>query len=164
MRRLASLVALALVSGCVFFDDTDGPTCGAQPDSAPVLNLVDPSTLACTAFTVANCDPACGPCPALASPLPTWGACDSACRALDEGACRTSPGCRIAFDPTLDALGFLGCYPTDKDVAASVPCDGLDAWECSRHDDCEGAYVMDTTKTPVARLFTACVPEPVPSS
>jgi hypothetical protein len=53
----------------------------------------------------------------------------------------------------------MGCYPVDMNPAPSVACSGLDAWNCSRHDDCAAFYTMNTTTVPTSELFQSCVQE-----
>jgi hypothetical protein len=157
MWRFALLVA---IPACLEHHE-----CLTPQALAPALNLIDPTTLQCQTFTDSSCDSACGPCPAVAAPAPpSWGSCDSTCRTLDETSCRITAGCRVARKaPQLGAPStYVGCYPTDTSIAASVPCGGLGAWECSRHDDCEATYVVNTTTAPTSWLFQTCEPELFP--
>ena len=170
--RLASLLLL-IAPACAFFDDDDhGHKClepqGETNAFAPqFVNLVDPSTLQCRQFSdEGNCNDTCQPCPGLdiAAP-PSWGACGSSCEGLGELACQTTGGCRVARDLSRMAAGsgdFLGCYAIDMLPAPSVPCSGLDAWSCSRHDDCE-AYYSPSTLDGASWQFAMCVPELHPS-
>ena len=163
--RLVILVVMLSASACVFFDKDDhNPPPGCLAEAVPAINLIDPTTLECHTFTTQSCDPQCGPCPALAQPAPpSWGSCQSSCRAItNEVSCGLTAGCRVARDLAKHNAGltdFIGCYPIDMNPAPSVPCGGLDAWNCSRHDDCEAFYTTNTTTQPVSELFQSCVPE-----
>jgi hypothetical protein len=78
-----------------------------------------------------------------------WALCDSGCEVLGEDECRAADGCRAAYldlCPQCDALllEFWGCWG----VAPSGPirggeCGPLDAYECSRHDDCVAVHLTD---------------------
>jgi hypothetical protein len=105
-----------------------------------------------------------------------WGVCGSPCEALDETSCRAADGCRAIFanrfPPNADGIDFVyeACWPT----APSGPvrgggCAGLDAQECSRHDDCIAEHESDWSGCPdfsncdfVAGNFDACVDETAP--
>jgi hypothetical protein len=176
--RFACLAVLAVVlastSACTVYwgDDGDDIVCPQGDQEAGIADpgLVNPQTNQCEFFGTGGCG--CGnPCPlagaeadALA-PVPSWGSCASSCIGLGEQQCITTPGCRTAYDwgcLFTDALcpletPFLGCYPTDTTGPVNgTSCEGLDAWECSRHDDCLGAYGRDGTG------FRQCAPEFVP--
>jgi hypothetical protein len=105
-----------------------------------------------------------------------WGVCGSQCESLDEASCRAADGCRPIFanrfPPNADGVDFVyeTCWPT----APSGPvrgggCAGLDAQECSRHDDCIAEHESDWSACPdttncdfVAGSFDACVDETTP--
>jgi len=147
--RLVRVAAIALVAsgGCVIhLGGDDDPPC-LEVDYV-ASGLVDPTTLQCQYFGP-ECDPACGPCPATADiAYPSWGSCDSPCRGLAEWECANTSGCRATYDYACIYLDivcplpspFLGCYPTDATGPVQGACLGLDAWECSRHDDCMASY------------------------
>ena len=153
LPSLALLLALPL-GACVLHlgDDDDVPcagtnTGGAAGDVAGTL-LVDPSTLACVEFGFGTCNDSCGPCPEPLPPFPSWGACQSQCTGLSEIACTNTPGCRTTYDdaclrtdgPCPLLTPFLGCFAVDTSGPIQGACDGLDAFECSRHDDCLATY------------------------
>lgn len=85
--------------------------------------------------------------------FPDWGLCYSECSNLAEDACLAAPGCRAAYvgdcPEGLDCASmsyhyFYECWA----VAPSGPiqggdCTGLDAYECSRHDDCVANHYPD---------------------
>ncbi len=162
VTRLASLLsalpALALClasSACVLHlgDDDQPQTCGAEDgggagDVAGTL-LVDPNTLACTEFGFGGTCGLCGPCPEPLPPIPSWGACQSQCTGLSEIACDQTAGCRTTYDHNCllgegDCIAFqafLGCFAIDNTGPALGPCEGLDAFECSRHENCLATYL-----------------------
>lgn len=163
MRRssLPTLLALSLLlttSACGFYfgDDDDDPclypaeTTGA--DYQP-LELRNPFTGECQSFGGGGwCDYECGPCPAYDEPAvadPSWGYCESQCTGLDEAACLDTPACRGAYvdvcPPYADcdvesALAFADCWAVDQTGPIQGECSGLDAWDCSRHDDCRAVH------------------------
>jgi hypothetical protein len=159
MRRL--LPVLLLAAGCNLYFDTGDDVC-ALVDVAPAQELRDPSSGECVPFGFGGgCD--CGPCPAGAEQaFPDWGTCFSECEALDEVTCALTSGCRAAyheFTNTDRHIEFMGCWA----VAPSGPvqggaCAGLDAYECSRHDDCS-AWYGDTIDGPTRQLFQRCEAE-----
>lgn len=172
MRLAFVAVVLAIAPACTIYwggdDDIDCPAGGQEPGLDP--GLVNPVTLQCETFGGGGCG--CGPCPATeaggnesdAIAFPSWGSCASPCIGLGESECITTPACRTAYDyaclftdgPCPALTPFLGCYPVDTTGPVNgTPCEGLDAWECSRHDDCLGAYSPDVG-------FRICAPELTP--
>lgn len=170
---LVAVLALATAPACTIHwggdDDIICPQGGEEPGIADP-GLVNPQNNQCEWFGGGGCG--CGtPCPALAdaeadalAPVPSWGSCASPCIGLTENQCINTPACRTAYDwgcLFTDALcpletPFLGCYPVDTTGPVNgTSCEGLDAWECSRHDDCLGAYSPDVG-------FRQCAPELVP--
>lgn len=136
------------------------PTVGGQPglfayctpeaacavDSDALIDqLRNPETGQCE--SVGNpCDPSTG------RPIawPDWAWCHSHCSGLDEESCRAADGCRAIYangcppDAGCYYLKFQECWAT----APSGPirgggCGGLDAYQCSRHDDCTAEYGRD---------------------
>lgn len=137
--------------------------CGEPGDCGDVPlveDLINPTTLACENHPPAE------PCSFSPGDL-TWGACDSACRELDETSCLASAGCRATYDHdcffgvgTCTRLTpFLGCYPNDRNLDTVTGCAGLDAWSCSRHEQCAGTY----RETADGFMYARCVPDPTPS-
>jgi hypothetical protein len=178
MNRLVSaalLTAAVSLGGCLYWDTSSQPTgCGVvQGGISTGTSLVDPATLLCESFNIPTCDPDCGGCPpsVKAAPtvaLPTWGSCSSTCRGLDESSCGATTGCRIArdascfFAPPGQACldDFAGCYSTDQIRQPAGTCAGLDAYECSQHDDCAAIYDAPHCNTPgCTTTFVACAPE-----
>lgn len=174
MRFACLAVLLALVPACTIHwggdDDIICPGGEEEPGRDP--GLVNPYTLVCETFGGGG--GGCGrgtPCPAAdtnnesdAIAFPSWGSCASSCIGLTETQCIATPACRTTYDyaclftdgPCPALTPFLGCYPVDTTGPVNgTSCEGLDAWECSRHDDCLGAYSPDVG-------FRQCAPEPVP--
>ena len=174
MRALLPLLAALPLAACTldFGDDTG---CGVAP---PPDRLINPATLTC------EFHPPADPCvwdPAALS----WGACASACVGLDEPACLATPSCRGDYDhDCFFGIGacprttpFLGCFPTDLNLDNVTGCAGLDAWSCSRHEQCAATYRtpatcsdgLDQDSDGVADdpdecvlAYVRCVPEPTP--
>jgi hypothetical protein len=101
------------------------------------------------------------------APIPTWGDCNSYCRALDEAACLDATACRLTYDwacytgdgPCTLEDPFIGCYPVDQTgpVSGGV-CDGLDSWTCSQHDDCAALHTQQCYPDGTCyQQFRACV-------
>lgn len=190
MKRILSLsltmaAGLLFTPGCDLYfhdggDDFDGGGC-VQPDDIPpeVAGVRDPYTGQCTWLGGGNCDPDCGPCPVPATeaePDVSWGACYSECTGLGEQACLDAPGCRGAYysaggpeplppggSPSQDV--FFECWATDRQgPIEGGECTGLDAWQCSRHDDCVAIHALECEGNidgPCSLgVFNQCAPEP----
>lgn len=154
---VATLAFFYLAACTVYFGgDDDQELCAA---SLIPVRLVDPATLTCQDFYVGDCPAGCGPCDVDQAPLPTWGACESACTGLDELPCMDRSGCRAAHDwacwtgdgPCTLEVSYLGCFAVDTTGPVQGPCEGLGADACSRHDDCLALHGGDG--------FVACVNE-----
>ena len=183
MRSLVVLIALTC-SGCLLFFDDGGrggdddclvpagdPRPEALSEPAPLRN---PETLTCDSFG-GGCRPECGPCPLgegeprePQAPIPSWGLCGGTCDALDETACSANAGCRVVKDIRCSIEGncltdFLGCFPTDQFVDASVACaEAPDGQTCSRNPACtafhrEGSALR--TSPQQLREFVLCMTE-----
>jgi hypothetical protein len=142
LRSLASLALLAVAfgPGCQFYfgDDDDG---GCAAILRPELDLLNPTTLTCQYFGGGSdgCNFADST-PALAV---DWATCESGCLGLAEADCLASDACRgvytqlEVFDPTQQIEVFQACFPTaPSGPVTGGSCTGLDAQECSRHNDC----------------------------
>jgi hypothetical protein len=134
-------------------DPMSGSFAGCQaetwvcPDVPVRPPLRNPASGKCESPGGNPCDPAVPP-PTL---VPDWGACDSPCAGLDETTCRAADACRAIYADasppwTEQAPHFVykDCWPT----APSGPvhgggCQGLDAYGCSRHDDCVAHHDAD---------------------
>ncbi|ACY14265.1 hypothetical protein [Haliangium ochraceum] len=168
LRALLTLALLAgLVSGCAIYIDDDGgsgPDGGvcATPPIAP-LRLLDPSTGTCVDFNQGPiCDPVTCECePGPAQPYPSWASCDSYCSGRDELSCMYEPGCRALYHDGQ----FSACHATDQTGPVQGSCEGLDAWSCSRHDDCTAHYetyyaAAESPPWNPTPSFLSCEPEP----
>jgi hypothetical protein len=76
---------------------------------------------------------------------PDWAACVNYCTGLDEYNCMATSGCRAVqmsscpegWDCMETTYTYFECWGTAPSGPISgVPCSGLEAHECSRHDDC----------------------------
>jgi hypothetical protein len=73
-----------------------------------------------------------------------WAMCWSACTGLDQDTCKVTPGCRAVeigdclegWDCDSETFTYFECWATAPSGPVQGPCEGLDAQECSRHDDC----------------------------
>ncbi len=167
--RLAYLaLALASLPACTIYwgDGDDDVICpaGAVADqeglAAPIAGQVNPFTLECQYFGGGG---GCQGAPAedIAQP-PTWGFCESQCTGLEESACIATSGCRTAYDhaclltdgPCPALTPYIGCFAVDQTGPVQGSCEGLDGFECSRHDDCLATYSSDTP-----RQFQLCMAE-----
>lgn len=172
----STLLAALLASGCTIYfgDDGDDEPCLEDDGAIAPITLRNPETGACEDFGGYG-GGGCGPWPAEpdVAPLPDWGFCPSQCEALDEAACLDTAGCRAAYyqwvcpPDTLCDQGelppqFWGCWSVSQSGPVQGACDGLDADECSRHDDCTATYVDDWERD--GRIFDRCAPERVATS
>ncbi len=111
-------------------------------------------------------DPQTGECRAVDLPFctegpdgwPDWGPCNGACDAFatDEPACLLADGCRAiqAGAPGAPAA-YAACWQVPPSgPVRGTPCEGLDAYECSRHDDCAAEHELDALLGVTA--FVAC--------
>ncbi len=149
-----AVLALLLPACTIHWGGDDDIYCPALDEGAPFVpdpGLLNPWTLVCESFGGGGCG-SCGPCAgdAEADPaaIPSWGSCASGCEGLAEAQCQSAANCRTVYDdiclftdgPCSLLTPFLGCYPIDQTGPATGACDGLDAWECSRHNDCLASY------------------------
>lgn len=177
------VLSTALSTGCMFYSGDDdcewGGEGGIAADEAPeyVPGQRNPETGTCEYFGGGGgggggCDDPCQPCdrpaaePAPNEPQPSWGYCESHCTGLEEGTCKDTEACRAIYNT--DGL-YLDCWQTDlSGPVQGGGCDGLDALECSRHDDCAAVHFStcdsgdsDALQEPecYAESFEACIPE-----
>jgi hypothetical protein len=166
MTRSLAILAAILLGGCDLYwgDDDD---CrwgwGAVPEPALAAEYRNPETGLCEGFGGGYpCDDRCGgPCPAIGlAPPPDWGSCFSHCEGLDAATCMATDGCFTAYrdNPYTDGPSeYLGCWQTAPSGPVGGSCANLDAYQCSRHDNCvayySGTHTYDTT-------FASCQPEP----
>ena len=163
-----------LVAGCnLYFDDDGGDDdCPYfEPVERSVWDYRNPATGACELFP--GCDPKvylgdwCT-CAAIdAAPPPDWGACFSTCEALAEGECIETAGCIAAYldparvPPEFDRPAFQGCWAIAPSGPAPGGCANLDAYECSRHDNCSAIYTqqLGPDDSQLGMTFDRCVAE-----
>ena len=178
--RMASVLMLCSLGGCelYFGGDDCAPTAGGA-DLAPLPGLRNPWTGECTygggggggGGTCGGDVPAEPGAPWYDS---TWGFCDSACTGLDEETCLAADACRAIYVDTRPSCAnpgtnviFTACWATAQDgPVRGGGCTALDAWECSRHDDCSALHELmpcapDSLCEAEAASFLACQDEPV---
>jgi hypothetical protein len=120
------------------------------------------------------CEDRCGPCPGPAATdaggagvgaIADWGSCYSQCSGLDQQACYATSGCYAAFLDDANTDGppeFWGCWQTAPSGPIQGQCANLDAYSCSRHDDCIAIYsgVVDGMDSPYpGTKFASCAAE-----
>lgn len=168
MRQL--VVVLALLTGCDLYLGHNGDdVCnyGAADDVAEPAPLHDPYSGQCESVGGYDCPDTCGPCAydtAGALPNQDWASCYSQCTGLSESTCLTTSGCQATYGGGLhQGSGFDGCYATAPSGPVSTgTCDGLDAHECSRHDNCSLFY--GTLPNDGTGPFDHCGAEPTANS
>lgn len=183
---LVSALLMTLASGCqLYFGDDDpcddgGDYAGPGREAPAEEGRRNPQSGQCEYFgsggsDSGSCD-ACGNCwdePNPGVPVPTWGFCESSCTGLDEAGCLATAGCRGIYgivDGTDDIEPqYLACWQIDQGGGPQGEgCAGLDAYQCSTHDDCVaihftsgcsgGEGFQDPTCVPSG--FEACADEP----
>jgi hypothetical protein len=169
MRRFFVVCLIATtttLTGCqLYFGGGDDECVAVDYDVAPAELLRDPQTGDCSGYGSYPCDERCGPCPQTGAAHPDWGSCYSACEDLTEFSCIATDGCRAAYweaKPNADQGSlFRGCWA----IAPSGPerggdCTGLDAYACSRHDDCAAYYdTVQALDPAIPKQFTRCTAE-----
>jgi hypothetical protein len=86
------------------------------------------------------------------APNPDYAQCFAGCEGLDETSCTDAPGCRAIYlsdcpaDAVCDSINynFVDCWgvaPASPDP--SLACEGLDAYNCSRSQDCAARHLQD---------------------
>jgi hypothetical protein len=159
---LLGLSALSTAGCDLYFggdDDCDDWAYGGEPGAAvPAQELRDPYTGQCI-YQSSGYDPnGCGAYEGDRAPVVyyDYATCYSLCEGLDETTCRAGDSCRAIYGcRTTDASGvctdavFAGCWGTaPSGPAFGTPCAGLDALECSRHNDCSAVH----------QAYESCVP------
>ena len=162
MRRLLSVLVLSTLSSCTLYFDDDDDCANWDIAVPPAQELRNPFTGQCEPVGGGwGCDTRCGPCPELADPavVADWGSCFSFCEGLDEGTCAGTSGCRTAYlnDNITDGPPrFFGCWAVAPSGPIAGSCQGLDAQECSRHDNCAALYSAGIEG---GQFFTSCLAE-----
>lgn len=148
------LASLTLSACSIYFGDDDDDCLDYGDGAIAPVGLRNPETGACE--YLGGPGGGCGyDYPAGAAedraPLPDWGECPSECESLTENQCMAAERCRAVYVETPcppDAFcdqaprEFHGCWSIAPSGPAyeRVACEGLDAYECSRHNDCSGIY------------------------
>jgi hypothetical protein len=169
------LVLCVLLSGCDLYfggddDPCEGISMGGGPRPTPPAQEVrDPNTGVCTyqGYDGTGCVNECGPCPLDDQPAIAvdWAACYGSCYDLDESTCFATSGCYAAYveDPAADGKrDFWGCWNTAPSGPVQGACDNLDAYGCSRHDNCIAVYTGTSDATNTAyegTKFLRCLAE-----
>lgn len=149
------LLGIFCISGCVHLssdDDDDELDC----DYLERLVLRDPETGACVDLgsTAPECL-ACGNCVPAGTDRTNRAFC-GLCEGNDEARCLADVSCRAAYaDPDGSFLGCWGALPMD--ASSSGACAGLDAYACSRRNDCSAWY---SRLAPGVNMFDHCSDEP----
>jgi hypothetical protein len=162
MMRHRLLVVCLLLTGCDLYlggDDTGDDVCNVDyggGGGGPDYQYRDPTTAQCSSFGGGGCD--CYGC-ADTAPIPDWGSCQSVCSELTESDCATTPGCYSAWLVGGDTTMYWDCFQTAPSGPVAGSCDGLDAYACSRHDNCRAYYSSNAGST----KFDFCSDEPDPT-
>lgn len=181
----ASLLLPAL-SGCILLDGDDDdcdyggvPRAGEADIAIPTPFLRNPDTGQCEEIPTdtggGECDP-CGRCPPTDPQAPPdWGECQNACTGLDEATCLATDACRASYLTACllggcpdDGYEYYACWAVaPAGYTRGGACEGLAAYDCSRHDDCVTRHVkitdcVDCTSDPTVGGFESCAAEPEP--
>jgi hypothetical protein len=163
MRAAAFLALLIPLGGCELYfgsgddDDDDCLNGGAAEPGVPAIGQRNPWTGECVyqGGGIPPCSDEPPPDDGFGAPWydADWGYCYFGCESLGESDCLAADGCRAIY---IDAMGFGACWST----ALSGPirgggCVGLDAEECSRHDDCTALHELKYCPPD-----SLCAPEP----
>lgn len=156
-RTLVVAIIATTASGCsLYFGDDTGDDCqfGGAFDEAPSPGQRNPQTNQCEFHggggggggCGAEDLPARGEDGAAFQPPPNdWASCFTECEALSEQQCFAAETCRATYiqcPPGADCFrqfsGCVGIAPSGP--ATGEACQGLDAYGCSRHNDCIAIY------------------------
>jgi hypothetical protein len=168
MIRVAAIAVL--LAGCDLYfggggDDVVDPPCEYGSGASVAYEVRNPHNGRCEQQSGGGgwCDDRCIPCDdhGIAQ---DWGACYGHCFGLPETACWTTSGCYAAYQDDLDdntRREFWGCWNTPPSgPVQGGGCANLDAYECSRHDDCSAVYNRDATSFN-GPSFQQCTIEPL---
>jgi hypothetical protein len=155
MTRLACV--LVMLGGCgLYFDGGGGGggTCNVPKEPA-MPQLRDPQTGQCETISTSSC----GPCEACPVAYPTdWASCDTMCLGRSEATCMATAGCQVEYLDKGGTFDYWGCFAVAPSGPVETSCDGLDAYSCSRHDNCIEVYTPSGSTT----TFEGCMAEPAP--
>ncbi len=188
--RLLALTVLLVTPGCqIYFGNHGDDDCvngGAENGIAPLVTLLNPESFQCEdpyPHNGGNCKDVGGtPRPRSNSDTSRpgseidWAQCVSACTGLSENDCLRSDGCRALYNEGGSNCPNGSCdfYDSCVGTAPSGPvrygsCDGLNAYDCSLHDDCSvvrqgvgGPFGRCVTEKPSCGPATPVPPPPPP--
>lgn len=193
MRHFAmACLLLPVLSGCILLDGDDddcdygGDLRAGEADIAiPTPLLRNPDSGQCEDVPIdtggGECDP-CGRCAPTGDQQepqapPDWGECQNACSGLDEATCLATDACRAAYLTACvgggcpdDGYDYYACWAVaPAGYTRGGTCEGLDAYECSRHDDCVARHArivdcVDCTSDPTVGGFESCAAESEPAA
>lgn len=150
MKSLIPIAVLVFLPACHIWFGGDDCLYQSEADPVPLNGLLNPYSGQCEYFGGGgggSCGDYGGYDDREAEPAAQqdWGQCISQCTGLDESSCQAAPGCRRAYvgDCSEGALcesvtyTFAECWQgAPSGPVRGEACEGLDAYECSRHDDC----------------------------
>jgi hypothetical protein len=168
IKRWSVLVLVAVpLAGCSFYFGDDGDDCvGAYADDSgyadeayPGPGLRNPDNGQCEYYGGGG-----GGCGDHfddgAAEAVDWASCASGCEGLDQATCIDAASCRATFvgGPPDTVPAFNECWGiAPSGPATGEACEGLDAYSCSRHNDCSAIYNRDSSSGLL--VFSACVTE-----
>lgn len=167
MAAIAALSTLTLAGCDLWFGNRHCETAG----DAIAIGLLDPYTGQCQyqgGGGGGTCGDYGGPTGG-AEPAPVdMALCESECTWLLEADCLAAPGCRAAYasdcpeglDCDNTTYTYFACWATAPSGPVQGECTALDAYECSRHDDCVANHYPGTD----CPAGSNCAPEPVPGT
>lgn len=161
MRTWLVFIPVMLLAGCdLYFGDGDDTVCAGY-EVPPAQSYRDPNTGTCVPGQWGWCS-GCEPCATgvdVGGADPDRGLCESNCTGLDQSTCEATAGCYAAFNEQegLDGYGFEGCWQVAPSGPVKGSCEGLDAQQCSRHDNCAIVY---TSADDFNKRFAYCMNEP----
>lgn len=165
MRSWLPFTVLVALAGCdLYFGNGDDPPCayGGVKEPGQLYRNANDATCISLGGGGGDCDDPCGACaePAVA---PDMGLCESACTDLSETSCLATAGCYAAYYNDSENDGppsFGGCWQTAPSGPVGGSCEKLDAYECSRHDNCSLHYYSAyDTATSYGATFARCAAE-----
>jgi hypothetical protein len=151
MRIWLAFMPALLLAGCdmYFGDGDDEPPCADYNNGGIYAQYRDPASGTCIdSGGWGGCEDQCAPCVSNGEVdgYVDMGFCSSACTGLDQATCEATSGCYAAIydDGTALKPEYDGCWQTAPSGPVQGTCANLDAFECSRHDDCELIYGSNT--------------------
>ncbi len=176
MKRFLLFAYVLLGSGCDLYFGHHGDDCKATGLIALPPGARNPVTGVCER-SGGGTDPCGNPIPTAGASdfagapiaMPDWATCPGICEGYDEATCRGADGCRAVYTSSeaCDDAGhctwvdtFAACWGTAPSgpVRGGV-CEGLDAQECSRHDDCSAVHAWSPAPDGTIGSFDHCKAE-----